>query len=187
MSEEIWKDIPGYEGLYQVSNLGRVKSTHFKSAKIMKQHVVRGGYLVVTLRKNKKQSGKYVHRLVAELFVEKRIGAWIVNHKDGDKTNNNSSNLEWGTFQQNILHAAYSLNKMSATPVACVETGIIYPSGGIAAKATGGDSTSILQACVDGHAYRNTHWAKIPKKVYYDIKLKYVKYLDKKELPQNGA
>lgn len=177
MEKETWKDIKGYMGLYQVSNFGRVKSLHYYRSdrqKVIKQHVVRGGYMAVNLTKDKKQSGKYVHILVAEAFLEKPIGAWVVNHKDGDKANNRSSNLEWCTFQQNILHAAYTLDKMSATPVMCVETGIIYPSMGIAAKATGGNNGDIRQSCIDGHAYRGTHWVKISKKDYYGVKSKYV-------------
>lgn len=177
MEKEIWRAIKGYEGLYEVSNLGRVKSLHYwhsDNEKVIKQHAARGGYRAVNLTKDKKQRGFYVHRLVADAFLEKPIGAWVVNHKDGDKTNNASSNLEWCTFQQNILHAAYELKKMEAFPVICVETGIIYPSVNLAARATGGNHSDITQACLDGHAYRGTHWVKISKNDYYGVKSKYV-------------
>jgi len=92
--EEIWKDIKGYEGLYQVSNLGRVKSKR----KILK--AINGEYLKVGLSKNGIQKTLYVHRLVAETFLgENKLQ---VNHKDEDKHNNNIENLEFVTHKENM-------------------------------------------------------------------------------------
>lgn len=106
---EIWKDIKGYEGLYQVSNLGNVKSkdrtTTFlqygkKTTKICKGKLIRPqsrshGYLAVFLYKNTGREQVSVHRLVAEAFCEKHEGCNEVNHKNEIKTDNRAENLEW--------------------------------------------------------------------------------------------
>lgn len=105
---EIWKDIKGYEGLYQVSNLGRVKSlenrSNHKNQLIMKQSIVRG-YKQITLCKNKVQKMYKVHRLVAETFIPNPNNKNQVNHIDGNKRNNCYYNLEWCTASENMKHA----------------------------------------------------------------------------------
>lgn len=104
--KEIWKDIKGYEGLYQVSNLGRVRSLPrngtVKEIRLLKQHVKNSGYYIVILSKNNNQKCKTVHRLVAETFIENPKGYLVVNHKDENKKNNNVDNLEWCTQKYNI-------------------------------------------------------------------------------------
>lgn len=95
---EIWKDIKGYEGLYQVSNFGRVRSlnyNHTNTIRILVCSVASWGYLNVTLHKNGKQKVFLVHRLVAEAFIPNPNGYKEINHKDEDKTNNLVENLEW--------------------------------------------------------------------------------------------
>ena len=102
---EIWKDIKGYEGLYQVSNLGRVKSLYVHNGtneRILKQDTEKFGYKRVLLYKGKNHKKYKVHRLVAEAFIPKPMGKNIVNHKDEDKSNNVVSNLEWCTQKYNI-------------------------------------------------------------------------------------
>lgn len=96
--EEIWKNIRDYEGLYQVSNLGRVKSlgnNKTKKEKIMKPSVNKSGYLLICLSKNGYIKNYLVHRLVAQAFIPNPYDLPQVNHKDEDKTNNVVSNLEW--------------------------------------------------------------------------------------------
>lgn len=97
--QEIWKDIKGYEGLYQVSSMGNVKSlnyNHTKEEKILRLGVDSNKYLIVNLYKNSKGKSLRVHRLVLRAFnpVE-NMDKLEVNHKDENKQNNNLNNLEW--------------------------------------------------------------------------------------------
>lgn len=104
IENEIWRDIEGYEGLYQVSNLGRVKSLgndKTKKEKILSQYENKNGYLYVNLCKDGKMKTFRVHRLVANAFIPNPNGYRCVNHKDEDKTNNCVDNLEWCTHQYN--------------------------------------------------------------------------------------
>ena len=100
--EEHWKDIQGYEGLYSVSDTGLVK-THIYN-KILKP-VIQLGYESVVLYRNKKSKAFKVHRLVAMAFLDNPNNYEQVNHIDGNKRNNNVSNLEWCTAKQNTHHA----------------------------------------------------------------------------------
>ena len=101
--KEVWKDIQGYEGLYQVSNCGRIKSL-IKNEKILKPGKV-GKYYHVTLRKNNASKNFYVHRLVGSAFINNFKNFSDINHKDGNTANNNVDNLEWCTRSENIKHA----------------------------------------------------------------------------------
>lgn len=98
-----WKDIKGYEGYYQINELGKVKRVD--SGKILKNAVGKIGYPVVSLWKNNKGQTKYIHRMLAECFLSNHDNKREVNHIDGVKTNNNLSNLEWVTPKENIKHA----------------------------------------------------------------------------------
>ena len=105
--KEIWKDIEGQEGHYQVSNFGRVRSLDFpvwngvawfiKKGKVLKQKESNSGYLCVNLS----HKTTYVHRLVAKAFVENKHSYPQVNHKDENKHNNYANNLEWCTPKYN--------------------------------------------------------------------------------------
>ena len=108
---EEWKDVEGYEGKYQVSNLGKIKSlifsnrqATFEQEKILKPQKNRN-YLQVSLSKNNKIKIINIHRLVAKAFIPNPNNFPQVNHKDGNKMNNNANNLEWCTCSQNIQHA----------------------------------------------------------------------------------
>lgn len=111
--EEIWKDIEGYEGIYQVSNFGRVKSLgrviDTKNGRTTVKGVIMSPcgkpYLFVYLNKNHKSKYHAVHRLVAQAFIPNLENKPQVNHIDGNKTNNAVSNLEWVTQSENMLHA----------------------------------------------------------------------------------
>jgi len=103
--EEIWKDVVGYEGLYQVSNLGRVKSLGFDKwhkGKILKpSYDSKGNYLFIGLHADGKVTQRNVHRLVAETFIPNPNNLPCVNHIDEIKTNNRVDNLEWCTIEYN--------------------------------------------------------------------------------------
>jgi hypothetical protein len=103
---EIWRDVPNYEGLYQVSNIGRVKSIKRCGTKggILKG-VIHTGYKRVLLKKNGVGRSFCAHRLVAEVFLGNPAGKECVNHIDGNKTNNIAANLEWCTRSENQIHA----------------------------------------------------------------------------------
>ena len=114
--EEIWKDIKGYEGYYQVSNLGRIKSLdrmknnqyneYFMSGRILKSSIIKDkGYCRVSLNNGKGRKSKRVHRLVAEAFIPNLENKPEVNHIDGNKLNNCADNLEWCTNKENIEHS----------------------------------------------------------------------------------
>lgn len=109
MENEIWKPIKGYEGLYEISNLGNVKSLVrskcIKQDRIMKPTNHCTGYIIIGLTLNGKQTLFRLHRLVAEHFCHKKEGCNIVNHKNAIKTDNRASNLEWTTVSGNTLHS----------------------------------------------------------------------------------
>ena len=104
MSEN-WRDVKGYEGDYQISDLGRVKSLKNGKERIRKLVKDNRGYLHVLLSKNKKVKNILVHRLVAEAFIKNPQGKRTVNHINGVKADNRLSNLEWATQSENIKHA----------------------------------------------------------------------------------
>jgi hypothetical protein len=104
MSEK-WRDISGYEGIYKVSDLGKVKSFHRKSPMILKQTLTKEGYMRLELNNSGISKKFTVHRLVAAAFVDNPENKKEVNHIDGNKQNNTKSNLEWNTSSENQLHA----------------------------------------------------------------------------------
>jgi len=105
---EVWKDIVGYENLYQVSNIGRIKSlsnrSNHKDEKILKDFVVQG-YKCINLFKNSIGKMYKVHRLVAQAFISNTENYKEINHIDGNKTNNNVNNLEWCNRSENMKHS----------------------------------------------------------------------------------
>lgn len=114
--KEIWKDVVGYEGIYEVSNIGNVRSLdryvygkldskHFVKGKVFKLQKSHKGYRTVILHKCGKAKQKQVHRLVAEAFISNPLNFPQVNHKDTNKENNCVNNLEWITNYGNMQHA----------------------------------------------------------------------------------
>ena len=116
MNKEIWKDVPGYEGIYQVSSYGRIKSLkrvimrkdgkpYTQVEKILKPGTNHKGYLGCSFRKNFVAKPVIVHRLVALAFIDNPNNLPQVNHKDGNKKNNRVENLEWITNYDNMQHS----------------------------------------------------------------------------------
>ena len=103
MSIEKWKDINGFEGLYQVSNLGNIKG--LKSGKILNKRFDSNGYIIASLSKEGRQKNYLVHRIVALTFIPNPENKPLVNHRDGNKGNNSCNNLEWSTYSENNRHA----------------------------------------------------------------------------------
>ena len=110
--QEIWKDIKGYEGLYQASNFGRIKrleallpdkngNKHYNPEKILVPWKHKSGYQLVGLNKYGHRKARLVHRIVAEAFIKNPDNKPQINHKDGNKNNNCVSNLEWSTNSEN--------------------------------------------------------------------------------------
>lgn len=169
---EIWMPVHGYEDRYQVSNLGDLRSvgrtvdieygtSKFKreisGVKIFQQKHNKG-YLVVRLYDGKKYKSHYVHRLVAEAFVNNDNHLPQINHKDGNKSNNHCENLEWCTNKQNSDHAIMTgLNKVTKRCV-CLSDGKRYFSCAAAARHYGLAPICVSEVC-DGRK-KTTHGMK---------------------------
>lgn len=166
-TKEIWCPIEGYEGLYEVSNLGNVRSLgnkKTKKTKILKQNMNTSGYLRVYLCKNGKQKQFKVHRLVAEAFIPNLFGYPQVNHIDEDKTNNHIDNLEWCDNKYNSNHgtrnkriSVKNINGKCSKPILqLTETGEFlkeYPS----LQEAGRNGFNIGNICACCRGERKTH------------------------------
>lgn len=159
MTEEIWKDIAGYEGLYKVSNLGRVKSLNYRKTGKEKERIPNknnSGYLYVGLHKDGKMNNFLIHRLVAEAFIENVNDLPQVNHKDENKLNNCVENLEWcsAKYNSNYGEHNYNIRKTMSSKVPNVLQYTLdgkflneYVSGRDAERKTGIPHKGILQCC----------------------------------------
>lgn len=149
---EIWKAVKGYEG-YEVSNKGNVRSFKYKLVRLMNKNIDRGGYYRVKL--TSKGIGKYVslHRLVASNFINEIPNHMVINHIDGNKSNNCIENLEIVTQSENLKHAFdNNLKKKESKSVVMIdkntfETLRIFESIEGAAKFVGVSASGISRAC----------------------------------------
>lgn len=151
----IWKDIPGFEGLYLISTTGMVYSV--RRRKVLKPDNSRG-YMVVTLQRDGIRRRYGVHRLVALSYIPNPNNLPVVNHKDEDKTNNDVSNLEWCTTSYNNNYGsrterstATQINnaflRKDVRPVICIDTNIRYLSTKDAERKTGVYHSHISRCC----------------------------------------
>lgn len=185
---EVWKDIEGFEGLYEVSSLGRIKTLHYyggNQTRILKLQSDKNGYLTVGLHKGGVTYQKKVHRLVAIAFIPNPENLPQVNHKDEDKENNCVENLEWCTSKYNVnygnhsLHAAQAqmgkrhtvehimkirANAPGSKAVLMINPGDMsivaeYVSGSEAARQIRGTATNVAYACRNqGTKYKGYFW-----------------------------
>lgn len=170
---EEWKAVKGYEGFYEVSSLGRVRSLPRRSTsgRVLKQYVSsHNGYCYVNLSKHNKSGSARVHCLVMAAFdpVDKKPGfdpEHTINHIDGDKTNNRLENLEWCTQSENQKHAYRTGLELppSGVPVIDLDTSQIYDSYATAARSIGGSRGNMIQRVCDGKRshYRGHHFARL--------------------------
>lgn len=136
--QEIWKDVKGYEGLYQISNFGNLKSLErkvrdWKGERTVKESLmcftVRSGYYNVVLRKQGHRESKQIHRLVAEAFIPNPESKPIVNHKDFNRKNNCVENLEWCTQKENVGWSKEKMNKPKKKTYSSTGEKYIYTKG----------------------------------------------------------
>ena len=168
---EIWKDIPGYEGVYQVSNLGNVRSLKFGKERMLKPGKDRENYLHVDLSKNGKRKTCKVHRLVADTFIPSIEGKEFVDHINGIRNDNRMDNLRWCTHQENDnfplsrKHKSENnawkgktgeLNHRSKI-VLCIELNKIFGSTMEAERETGIKQQSISACCNDKQKFAGKH------------------------------
>ena len=154
MSEQ-WRAIVGYEGLYEVSNMGRIRTIRLSKFKILSQYISCKGYKKVGLSKNGKQKVVFVHRCVAMAFIPNPYNLPQVNHKDENKQNNNVDNLEWCTNKYNsnygtIQERLNESRKKRWIPVIGINkngTKITFSSIKKAADFVGGNYQIIGQCC----------------------------------------
>lgn len=160
--EEIWKDIDGFGGKYQVSNQGRVRCFYRnKGWRIMKQHIGGNKYPRVSLYKNGEYIDCLVHRLVASAFIDNPTELPQINHKDEDRRNNRVENLEWCTVKYNLLYGnrckkiAKSLSKAVFQYNLQCELVRVFSSAKEAERETGADNRHISDCCL--HKNRTHH------------------------------
>lgn len=168
--EETWKDVDGYEGFYQISNKGNVRSvdhtvrknrsgeTRISVGRVLRLYKMPNGYMQVQFSKNGKKQKHYVHRLVASAFIHNLYNLPEVNHIDGDKENNFVDNLEWISRKDNQIHLVKSRLTRRARPVMCVETEKQYNSMMEAARETGAERHNISNSCKTGSLCSGVHW-----------------------------
>lgn len=181
---EVWKAVKGYEGLYEASTEGRVRSLDRKvntnirfndnrivKGRVLKPHIKQNGYYVVSLCKNGTIAEVSVHRLIAETFIPNPKQVRVVNHKNGIKTDNRVDNLEWMTYKENHWHARETgllteIGRYQCKRVRCVETGQEFDSAVEAAdwllsiscpRVKAKDRRTIgknIRQCIGGHSPR---------------------------------
>lgn len=153
MKNEVWKDIPNYEGRYQASTFGRIKSINSKCRKtdviMSNRSISMCGYQVVNLKKDGNRKSFMVHRLVAMTFIPNPNNYPIVNHKNENKLDNRVENLEWCDLKYNSSYGTIRnrIAEKLGKRVLCVELDLVFPSIGAAARNYGLHYQNISRCC----------------------------------------
>jgi len=167
--KEIWKDIEGYEGLYQVSNLGRVRSLdrvdtnkHYRKGRVIAYSMSSSGlgYRQVSLWRDGKRDNRLVHRLVASTFLDNHDNLPQVNHKDECKENNTVSNLEWCSARYNVMYATRNerMAKTEGSPVYVIANSghrYFFMSVKMASELLGLDRRAMHRCLKDKHKHHH--------------------------------
>lgn len=155
---EIWKELNGHQD-YMVSSYGRIK--RIDTGKIYTGTINNKGYIRFDLSENGKRFVVFGHRAVAEAFLPPDNSRSLVNHKDGNKTNNHCENLEWCTSKENSRHAfdVLGIKPVNRIPVKCIETQTVYESSYEAARQLGVNAATITRCCKgQRHKTHGLHW-----------------------------
>lgn len=184
--KEEWKSIEGYEGLYEISNLGRVRSHDrvsngkIRKGRMLKQVITGGGYYHVCLSKNGVFKQCRVHRLVATAFVPNPDAKETVNHINEDKLDNRACNLEWLTLSENVRYgtrsrrAGETLTANIGVPVYQIDLNgfaVIakFDSLTLAAEAVGAQPGDIWEASKNGGRCKNYRWRRVDSITEHDL------------------
>lgn len=156
-NEETWKQVPGYEDIYEASNLGRIRSYHRHKFGAEIPHVMipannKKGYPQLVFTKNGKPKTRSVHRIIAETFIPNYNNLPQINHIDLNKENNRVDNLEWCDGFENMRHAyihgVFREKKPYGIPVRCIESGVVYASAREAYRMLGISFFTIGRVCL---------------------------------------
>lgn len=171
MAEERWLPVAGFEGYYEVSDQGRVRSLdhrdrtgRFHKGRLLKPNTQRAGYLNVHLSKGEVKKTQRVHRLVASAFIENPMNHPEVNHINEDVTDNRACNLEWCTRVYNVNYGGYQTRKALAQgkKVNAILDGCViatFASEGVAARFVNGSQGGISSAVIGrSESYRGLQW-----------------------------
>lgn len=158
MIKEVWKDIIGFEGYYQISNLGNVKSLErFVPRKVKERFLkprIKKDYYYVKLSKNGFSKHYPIYRLVAIAFIPNPNNKPCIDHINGCKKDNSVYNLRWVTHKENTNNPSTNITK----PVLCIETNTVYPSVCEAAKHFNLHQSNISSACIKNRKSGGYHW-----------------------------
>lgn len=153
--DELWKQIEGYEGLYEISNYGQVRT---RKNQILKANIINGGYEQVSLYSSSQKKSCLVHRLVAQAFIPNPKDKPQVNHIDGNKRNNAVTNLEWTSAKENMKHSVENNIRTDIKPVdmfsASGEFIRTFPSISTAGKEMGIPHNNISRCCRKRYGYK---------------------------------